>query len=68
METVQIKHRSADEPVNVLTLEEMNGPARIAVRWHDPTNLEIAYSNGVVIFQAIKVGPITVETVALDDR
>lgn len=64
-ETVQIRARASDKPVNVLTLGEMNGHARIELHWLDPTHLEIAYANGHIRFQAVKLGNLAITAVPL---
>jgi hypothetical protein len=62
-EAIQVRSVAADRPVDVLTLEEMNGPATIKLRWRDPTHLEIAYVNGEVVFQAVKVGDLSIDAI-----
>jgi hypothetical protein len=64
-ETVQVKQRSGDKSVDVFTLEEMNGSGKIELRWQDPNHLQVAYANGSVIFQAAKVGNLTIQAVPL---
>lgn len=63
-ETIQIRSVAADKPVDIITLEEMNGPATIRLSWHDPNHLEVAYANGKVVFQAVRVGPLRIDAVA----
>jgi hypothetical protein len=69
-ETVQLKQLSASEPIDILSLDEgrltgdqLNGPAIIKVRWRDPTHLELNYSGGEVVFQAVKVANLSIETI-----
>ena len=60
-ETIQVQNAVADKPVDVLTLEAMNGPATIKLRWRDPTHLEVAYTNSKVVFQVVKVGDLSID-------
>lgn len=60
-ETIQIRNVAAEKPVDVLTLEEMNGAATIKLHWRDPTHLEVAYTNGKVVFQVVKVGDLSID-------
>jgi hypothetical protein len=64
-ETIQVRNVAADKPVDVLTLEEMNGPATIKLGWRDPTHLEVAYTNGKVVFQVVKVGDLSIDTIPM---
>jgi hypothetical protein len=60
-ETVQVRNVTADKPVDVLTLEQISGPITIKLRWRDPTHLEVAYANGKVVFQVVKVGDLSID-------
>ncbi len=61
-ETVQIKRANADETVDLLTLVENDGGAKIRLWWRDPTHLVIGYLHAEVTFQAIKLGELSIET------
>lgn len=61
-ETVQLKRRIAGEPVNILTLEENNGPARIDLHWREPMQLTLEHTGGTVVLQVARVGELAIET------
>lgn len=61
-ETVQLKRRTAEKPVDVLTLSQNHGPATIKVIWRDPTNLTLDHTGGTVVFQVVKLGELSIET------
>ena len=65
-ETVQLRRGTQAKPVDVLTLAENAGSATLKLAWHDPTHLVIGYSNAEVLFQAVKLGELTIETRELD--
>ena len=67
-ETVQVRRVGAKKPVDVLTLEEMSGPATIKLRWRDPTHLDVAYTDGNVIFEAVRVGDLRIDSVPMTNR
>lgn len=62
-ETIQVRNVAADKPVDILTLEEMNGRATIKLDWRDPAHLTIAYANGKVVFQVVKVGNLSIDAI-----
>jgi len=62
-ETIQVRNVVAEKSVDVLILEEMNGPATIQLRWRDPTHLEVTYTNGKVVFQVVKVEDLSINAI-----
>lgn len=62
LETVQLRRGSKGEPVSVPTLAENNGPAKLLLSWHNAAHLAISYGNAEVLFQAVKLGEVTIET------
>jgi hypothetical protein len=67
-ETVQIRQRNADQLTDIFALEEMSGVGKIEVRWRDPRHLQVAYANGDVILQVVKVGDLSIEAIPLVTR
>jgi hypothetical protein len=61
-ETVQLKRWGANDPVDVVTLEENYGPATIKLHWRDPSHLVVDHTGGVVVFQVVKVAGVSIDT------
>jgi len=68
-EEVELKRRSTDKGVALLTLDEgsvlpddLKGPPVITLQWRDPSHLEIAYRAGEIDHQIVKVADVSVET------
>lgn len=62
METVQIKRRTADGARDILTLDENGGAASISIEWIDPTHLKLRHRGGQVVWQAARLGEVSIAT------
>lgn len=66
-ETVQVKREGANGPVDVVSLDEQEGPAVIKLRWLDAKHLQVSHARGRVVLQVVRVGDLAIETVTLPE-
>lgn len=67
-ESVQMRSKGAVGPATILTISEQHGAASIKVKWLSPARLQLTISGGTIVFQAVRIADVVIDTVQLPQR